>query len=53
MDGPLIPSSMTLSGPDGKTLKVHGKFTAKMVSSNHKCNQDVYVMQGLGTSLLG
>ena len=53
VDGPLTPSSMILSGPDGKTLKVHGKFTAKMVSSNHKCNQDVYVMQGLGTPLLG
>ena len=23
------------------------------MSSNHKCNQDVYVMQGLGTPLLG
>ena len=45
VDGPLIPLSMILSGPNDKTLKVHGKFTAKMVSSNHKCNQDVYVMQ--------
>jgi len=43
----LSPAQRSLCGPDRKPLKVIGKLTTELASTNYKCSHDVYIIQQL------
>ena len=52
-DGELQPSSLTLHGPTGESLKVCGQFSGSLSRKSNECQQDIYVMENLHRPLLG
>ena len=52
-DGPLSTCNKKLSGPSREALDVCGQFTGKLQRNSVSTTQDIYIIRGLHTPLLG